>query len=153
MRVRFVRVSLVHRRGLLAQDVCVSDMRAATIALSRISDFLPDACAGALAGGGVGHAVCVMIAGLAKTLAAACKAGGVRHKIYTGAAEDRINKEDFDGDIDVAWAAVQVVIATSSVTVAVDPRQWHCDICMVRLASARACPCCVWSMGVYILVA
>ena len=69
---------------------------------------------------------------MARKLVAWCAAQGVRCKLYTGAAEHKMAKKEFEQPIDASWEGVQVIVATATLTVAVDPQVWHCDLCMVE---------------------
>ena len=64
----------------------------------------------------------------ATDLAQWCVRSKVPYKIYTG---ETFNNTDFS-DPDKAWLGVQVIIATSTLTVAVDPQIWQCDVLMAH---------------------
>jgi hypothetical protein len=66
-----------------------------------------------------------------------CESRGVPFKLYTS-DKDCDSKEDFKHP-DEAWRDVQVIVATATLTVAVDPREWHCDAVFVYAGSGMGC--------------
>ncbi len=73
--------------------------------------------------------------GVAAALVKLCVDAGVSYKLYTG--KNHYDKKDFD-DPDVAWDGVDVVIATATLTVAVDIKVWRCDSLFVH-ANPHGC--------------
>lgn len=66
-----------------------------------------------------------------------CSAHNIAYKLYTS-DKDSDSKEDFKKP-DEAWRNVQVIIATATLTVAVDPKEWHCDAIFVYAGSGMGC--------------
>ena len=76
---------------------------------------------------------------MAKKVAEFCEQCHVSYKLYTGDKGcEKDKKADFM-DIDRALKGIQVVIATTCVTVAVDIKEWHCDEACVYSMSGGAC--------------
>ena len=65
-----------------------------------------------------------------------CARHGANFKLYTSDCTD--SKDDFK-DPDSAWEETQVIITTSTVTVAVDPKKWHCDHVMIYAGAGYGC--------------
>ena len=66
-----------------------------------------------------------------------CSEHSVAYKLYTS-DKDSDSKDDFK-DPDRAWCDSQVIIATATLTVAVDPKEWHCDAIFVFAGSGMGC--------------
>jgi hypothetical protein len=66
-----------------------------------------------------------------------CEKHNAEYKLYTG-DNDSDSKDDFKNP-DEAWRYVQVIIATATLTVAVDPKKWHCDAVFVFAGNGYGC--------------
>ena len=67
-----------------------------------------------------------------------CSKHGIAYKLYTS-DKDSDSKDDFK-DPDAAWCDQQAIAATGTLTVAVDPKEWHCDKIFVFAGSGVGCP-------------
>jgi len=74
----------------------------------------------------------------ARGVAAICSEYKVTFKLYYGEKDGNDKEKDFQ-DVDKAWEDTQVIIATSSLTVAVDPKTWHCDKIFVASGGGLSC--------------
>jgi hypothetical protein len=67
-----------------------------------------------------------------------CRTHGIAYKLYTS-DKDSDSKDDFVHP-DRSWRGSQAIIATGTLTVAVDPKEWHCDEIFVLAGSGMGCP-------------